>query len=193
MRISMASALLAIGTLTLPAAARAQGDQALGFRAGQWGADFQVAGGFTGAGAIKFTSPTRAWLIDLGSQVLHSSTTQPTGNGSGTVINLSVKVGRRMYGTITHRVAPWTAVGLIASYGRERDSGGDTTTSFGAGVFGSLGATWLITPHLGIGAQWSLIFNYSHQSITNPITGTAKNNTVNVTLPNMALGGQLYF
>ena len=193
MRISMASALLAIGTLTLPAAARAQGDQALGFRAGQWGADFQVAGGFTGAGAIKFTSPTRAWLVDLGSQVVHASGTQPgiVGSISGTSVNLSVKVGRRMYGTITHRVAPWTAVGVTASYGWLRSTT-DTVTSFGAGVFGSLGATWLITPHLGVGAQWSLIFNYSHQSTSGSV-GTTKDNAINITLPNMALAGQLYF
>lgn len=192
MRIPLVSALLVTCTLTLTAPARAQGNEALGFRAGQWGADFQVAGGFYGAGAIKFTSPTGAWLVDLGSQVVHASVNQPAGNSSGTAINLSVKIGRRMYGSIAHRVAPWTAIGVTASYGWQRSTT-DTATTVGAGVFGSLGATWLITPHLGLGAQWSLIFNYSHQSLKNGITGTTTSNSVNLTLPNMALAGQIYF
>lgn len=191
MRLPSTSALLVAFALTLAVEVRAQGTEALGFRSGQWGADFQVLGGFTGAGAIKFTSPTRAWILDLGSQVLHASSNQPTGNTSGTSINLSVKAGRRMYGTITHRVVPWTAIGVIASYEWLRSTT-DTTTGVGAGVFGSLGATWLITPHLGVGAQWSLVVSYTHQTASGAL-GTSKINTINVTLPNMALAGQLYF
>jgi hypothetical protein len=199
MRTSPVSALLIICTLAVTAEARAQGNEPLGFRAGQWGADFQVLGGFTGAGAIKFTSPTSAWILDLGNSVVHASGTFPgmSGTATGTSINVSIKAGRRMYRAISHNVAPSATLGMTATYFWQRATEADTalghSNGIGAGLFGSLGATWLITPHLGVGAQWSLAFNYMHQSFTSNRSGTSKTNTITVSLPNMALAGQLYF
>lgn len=199
MRILPASALLVSCLIALTMEARAQGDEPLGFRSGQWGADFQVQGGFTGAGAIKFTSPTRAWVLDLGTAVVHASANLPgtSATSAGTSVNLSMKAGRRMYGTITHRVAPWTALGVTAVYAWQRATSGDTvlqhSNTAGAGLFGSLGATWLITAHLGVGAQWSLLLNYAHQSFTSNVSGTSTVNSISVSIPNVALAGQVYF
>ena len=112
-------------------------------------------------------------------------------------MNVSLKAGRRMYGTITHRVAPWTALGVTGVYAWQRTTAGDTvlqhSNTAGAGLFGSLGATWLITAHLGVGAQWSLLLNYAHQSITSNVGGTSTVNSVSVSIPNVALAGQVYF
>ena len=199
MRILPASALPVICLVALTREARAQGDESLGFRSGQWGADFQVQGGFTGAGAIKFTSPTRAWVLDLGTGVVHASANLfgASGTSAGTSVNVSVKAGRRMYGAITHRVAPWTALGVTAIYSWQRATSGDTvlqhSNTSGAGLFGSIGATWLITSHLGVGAQWSLLLNYAHQSNTSNVGGTSTVNSISVSIPNVALAGQLYF
>ncbi len=57
-------ALIATLTLAMAAFAGAQQVDSLPFRAGQWAAEFTTAN-FSLVGALRFTSPSNAWLIDV--------------------------------------------------------------------------------------------------------------------------------
>jgi hypothetical protein len=61
----------------------------------------------------------------------------------------------------------------------------------GAGLFGNLGAAWLVTPHLGLGAQWQVSVTYTHTSLSG--TGTGKSDAVSLGLGQVSLTGQFYF
>ena len=196
MRIRQAAVPLVLLSTTLSSRAQAQGHDSTTFRRGEWGADFQIAGGFAGAGAFRFSSPTQAWLVDLETSLSHSSNTSPGFAGSANSVDLSLKLGRRRYATQAHSVAPWIAFGLTFAYSWHDLVTNDTVTArgrgIGGGVFGALGATWFVTPHLGVGAQWGLNVTYTHTTY-NGGSGSSSSNAIQATLPNMALVGQLYF
>jgi hypothetical protein len=130
-------------------------DTALFHRA-QWGVDFQFGGGFAGAGAIYFTSPTRAVVFDLTGQYNHSSA---SGGGQYNTANTTLGVGTRAYHYVAANVARWTTFGVSFLYTDQhstQDSSSSVSRGVGGGLFANLGATWLVTPHLGLGAQWQV-------------------------------------
>jgi hypothetical protein len=69
---------------------------------------------------------------------------------------------------------------------------GTTTNTWGGGLFGELGAGWLVTPHLALGAAWRLSADYEHSSWT---TGAFSGSSDGffLTLGGVRLTGQLYF
>jgi len=196
MRIEAACPSLVLLCIVTPAIrGLAQSPDSLAFRPGQWGAEFHVESGFAGAGALHFTSPTWAWLLDLGARYTRSAAASSGLAASNDALSLSLRIGRRRYAAITHHVAPWTAFGITALYGWQRSTR-DTLTarghSIGGGLFGTLGATWFVTPHLGLGAQWGVTALYIYQRDSDSF-GDSSYNALSVSLPNMALVGQIYF
>ena len=182
--------------LLAPALAAQVPDSAL-FHKGQWGVDFRVGSGFAGVGALHFTSPTHATLLDLSGGYSHvSNTTSPAFRAS--IANASLSLGSRAYHLIDPHVYRWTTIGLSFLYNRQSVTQGTATQTikgYGAGVFVNLGGTWLVTPHLGLGAQWQADVAYSHNSTSapfpNPSPGTS--DVVTVELARVALTGQFYF
>ena len=86
--------------LLAPALAAQVPDSAL-FHKGQWGVDFRVGSGFAGVGALHFTSPTHAMLLDLNGGYSHGSTTvSPASHGNS--VNAALSLGTRAY----HRLDP---------------------------------------------------------------------------------------
>jgi hypothetical protein len=173
-------------------------DSAL-FHRGQWGVDFRIGGGFAGAGALHFTSPTHAILFDLSGAYRHSSYTDATPtvratNGDGT---LSLGLGSRSYHPLGAHLYRWTTLGASFLYDRQSSTTQDTVTQtsqgLGAGVFVNIGATWLVTPHLGLGAQWQVDLTYTHNSVSSTSYGSGTSDNVTVGLARVALTGQLYF
>jgi len=67
-----------------------------------------------------------------------------------------------------------------------------TSQGLGAGAFVNLGGTWLVTPHLGLGAQWQVNLSYIHTKVTAPVT-SGTTDVVTFELARVALTGQFYF
>lgn len=72
----------------------AQGADSAMFHRGQWGADSIIGNGFFGAGALRFTSPDHAWLVDVGANYQNTSGTTNGVKNSGTRRRLPSRPGR---------------------------------------------------------------------------------------------------
>ena len=138
--------LAALASASAPATLLGQAAEPTPFHARQWGADFTIIGGFTGAGFIHFRNPTHAMVADLGVGI---QSTTPSGGGPGPL----------------------------------------SSNGWGGGIFGNVGASWLVTPHLGIGADWGVTVGYVHE--TGPLANVDRQWTVG--LGQLQLTGQLYF
>ena len=88
------TALFAVASLCSGTTA-AQAPDSLAFHRGQWGAEFNISGGFFSAGALRFTSATHAWLLDLGAGYSHNSFSGPAGSGSGNLTTITAELGSR--------------------------------------------------------------------------------------------------
>lgn len=146
----------------------AQQADTLPFRRGQWGAEFAVAN-FAGIGALRFTSPRSAWLLDVQGRIRRESgdTDDPT---TVNVVSDSeyaqLRLGWRRYGVLAPRVVRHAGVGVLASRGANRQQVGafavslpfvprlEKSASTSLGAFAELGAQWMITPKLSLGASY---------------------------------------
>lgn len=144
----------------------------LPFHKGQWAAQFVAGTQFVSAGVLHFRSPRSAWLID-GSvhysrierrdnylvDTLIVPLTSTAWSATGTV-----RFGLRSYRPLGDATQLFVTYGLmLQGGGGENTSLGQTTDtwSWGAGVFGELGANYMITPHIGLGAAAGLQAAYS--------------------------------
>jgi hypothetical protein len=196
-RRQTALALLAAAPLLAvpPGTARAQAPDSAAFHRGQWGMNLTLAYGAAGAGAIRFTSATRAVVLDLSASTSRTSYESSGSVNRTTDVGSDAKLGLRRYHVIGPRLYRWGTVGVTVSYDYRSTRytyGGVVTTEgysgLGGGVFGNLGATWLVTPHLGLGAQWEATFVYLHSEST-----TSRADSWKLALATVAAVGQLYF
>lgn len=159
-------AIVVVLVAVLPLDVDAQATDSLPFRAGQWGAEFSATGSFGSVGLLRFRSNRSAWLIDVGGNV--RSGTQSDYVTSTDRSSVDLRVGPRWYRPIGPRLMQFATVGPTIGYSYEKSSGGLagqeimlTQHSFGAGIFGELGAAWLVTPQLALGAAWQARAGYS--------------------------------
>jgi hypothetical protein len=174
-----------------PRSADAQASDSVVFHRGQWGAEFSIVNGFFGVGALRFSSPTRALLMNISTDYSHrsGSGTAPSTTGTGVALDL----GMRAHHSFGRRLYRLTTFGVFLGYGRQTISTNNTKAeTIGVGPFADLGATWLVTPHLGIGARWRASISYTHATVTDAST-SATANQVQISLGHIQLAGQLYF
>lgn len=167
------------GAQQAPATPERQDAAATGlpFRGGQWGMDFGISGGNTyRIGAVRFTSPRRAWILDgriSGSinrrEILADGDT--TGAGyvfDENVINqggsASLLVGRRAYRAIGARAMRTLsfAIGGGAGYGEHLADGRRVSSgvTWNGTAEGALGGHFRVTPSLALGATLRLGATY---------------------------------
>lgn len=192
----------------------AQSTDSLPFRAGQWAAEFSAAD-FSGVGALRFTNPRRAWLVDVQGRFYRQSGNNDQPNDFVLVSDtdaFQLRMGRRSYGMLAPRVVRQVTLGLIGSYGTSDVrpaalsvnapiSFETARTDYAAGVFAELGAQWMITPNLGFGAAWtatvqagrSQVERLSAQLPGGVLRTTTGVNTISGTLGALSVRGTLYF
>ena len=187
---------LVVGLSLQALPALAQAPDAVVFHRGQWGTEFTIGSGFAAAGVLRFSTPSRAVLLDVGAGYSHSSSTI----GSSTIgpysaigddVDLNLRLGTRSYRSIGRDLYRIVTLGASVNYQWEtlrQDSTRTTLHVIGGGVFADIGATWLVTPHLGLGARFGAAAGYSHTNAPNS-NGTR----FWVSIGNVALAGQLYF
>ena len=189
------SYLILASVLFLPNVAGAQSADSAAFHGRQWGTEFNIGGGFAAAGMIRFSSPTRALIANVGTDLSHSSSTYAGNANSGSDVGMNLRLGARAYHAVGSRVYRLTTVGLSLNYTWQQTTQGGSrfaSQGIGAGVFGDIGATWLVTPHLGLGARFAGTVMYNHYRSTEP-GSTARANQVRASVGSIALVGQFYF
>ena len=162
------------------------------FHHGQWGVEFVASNGVTGAGLIHFRSPTRAFVLDLSGSVATSTLTSSGMTNSGNASNVVVSLGARRYRSVTTRVLFLRTLGIEGGYTHQFLAGG-SQEAWLAGLFGELGASWLVTPHLALGGAWRLSADYSHLAASSGGVTNATGHQITFTLGRVQLTGQLYF
>ena len=166
MPLSPSRALCGALMLLVPVLAGAQpsgeSSDSLPFRAGQWGAEFQVRDG-TGLSALRFRDVDRAWIGTVSGELLRADADRFDQRR----YLATVQLGHRWYRPSARRaITPFWALGVGGSLFRDRretqlGTGPSPTaviddSSIALGAFGEVGAQWLVTPRLALGAAWQL-------------------------------------
>jgi hypothetical protein len=143
------------------------------FRRGQWALQFGAGASLASVGAVKFTSPTRAWLLDLQLTAEHSHATaqfspDTVSDEFSSHASVTARAGRRFYEVRHRAVAGYQTLGVLAGFTHScsgtsgfRAVGGYCANGWTAGAFGELGGVYLLTPHLSIGGGAAASFSYS--------------------------------
>ena len=196
MRVRPAVALLVLaGTYLLPRAGCAQDADSVLFHKGQWGAEFNIGSGFFAAGVLLFTSSKRALLLDLGTDYRYSSSTYNGFEVSDDDLTVVARLGMHAYRPYGARLYRLLTVGVLLNYTSRtftQDTLRATSEGLGGGVFADIGATWLITPHLGLGAKFGATVTYTHGTVGGA-AGSGSQDRFAASLGRAALVGQLYF
>jgi len=171
-----ARALVVSALLFVPSLLVAQEDSAA-FHAGQWAVQFGGGLNLFSLGALKFTGPRRAWLLDVGvSAVIVNGKLTDTFGGGTTDANdhftgLNVRVGRRFYGGGRGKITPFHSLALEGGYqNREikQATGRLVTSQSYGGVYWEVGAAYRIAPALSVGGTASISGGYLHRRQEDP-------------------------
>jgi hypothetical protein len=203
--LALASLVVLASLLAQPAASQetqrppnaiqpAATDDSLPFRRGQWGAEFGIDDGTVGIGVLRFRSPRKAWLIDGAVSAAWSDAESSfSGDDSRTSVFVRVRTGPRSYRVITAGSAGYLGMGLSAGYGWAATTG-NRYRSWDAGAFSELGAIYLVTRRLSLGAQIEIYgaFSWSHQRYADPPEAT-RDRRLSIGVRPPRIVGALYF
>lgn len=146
----------------------AQQADSLPFRTGQWGVEFTAAD-FAGVGALRFLSARNALLFNVQGRITRQSGSN-NDNASLHLVNDSDEVqarfGWRRYAPLAPRIVRHVGLGVQAFRGSSEQQIGSLSTSVldiplihsiteGFGAYAEVGAQWMITRNLSLGASWS--------------------------------------
>lgn len=206
-----AALLLAGGLAAAPAAAQstpasAPDTASLPFHAGQWGAEFGL-GTYTSAGFLRFRSPSRAWVGNVSADYSRRSREDNEWEQTDALLNLSA--GHRWFRAVLPDVSHFLTLGSVVGSRRSEQTRQSsvpgpgtaevrsTTSSYFAGLTADVGAQWMVTPSLSLGAKWGAqaVVGRDRERVrrdmssANELTGTS----VNLFLGRIAILGTLYF
>ena len=145
------------------------------FHQRQWAAQFAGGTSFASLGVLRFTAPTRAWLLDFRFTGGHSHDRMYSNDtlafeGATSNANVDVRIGRRFYQGHGKSVVSFQSAGVLAGFDHACQKSTQPSGSLGscangwtAGAFGDLGGAYLITPRFSIGGAATLAFSY-HRS-----------------------------
>ncbi|HVH10351.1 MAG TPA: hypothetical protein VM736_11190 [Gemmatimonadales bacterium] len=165
---------MAVSVPSLAAAQVVAPSDTLPFRHGQWAAQFGGGLNFASLGLLRFTTPSRAWLIDVRFDGHHSHITTHLRdtlllNDFTSTAGLNARAGRRFYQSRGKSVAVFQSVGLLGGYAHycSGQTGASVALPLGfcnngwnAGVFGELGGDYFISPRFSVGGIAGVTFSY---------------------------------
>jgi hypothetical protein len=179
---SRTAVLCAVVAMMLPASVGLAQDapkpDTMPFHKGQWAAQFVAGTQFFSAGVLHFRSPKSAWLLD-GSFYYTYSTFQADGDPSLTDTQnagaVRLRLGLRNFKPLGNSTQFFTTFGgvVLAGGSKDRGSFAGNGWSWGAGVFGELGANYMITSHIGFGAAAGLQVTYNRSGSDAPAASSS--------------------
>lgn len=165
-RFSLCSGL---ALLPILASAQESPSDSLPFHQHQWAAQFGGGTSFAGLGFLRFTAPRRAWLLDFHFTGGHSHDYQyanDTLTGQGLTSNATVdaRIGRRFYQSRGRSIESFQTVGALGGFAHSclevtPPTVGSCANGWTAGVFGEVGAAYLITRRFSIGGAATMAFS----------------------------------
>ncbi len=192
----IASTTIAVSLTASAQSLASQSADSTTFRAGQWGSEFSL-GGYNSLGVLRFSSPTRAWIGSLNGQFrsVDDDSNPPLAGGVTSSSAMNVQLGRRFYRPALPSVMQHLTLGALAGITRsevELPSGSTTDNGGVGGLFADLGALWMVTRSLSLGAAWTL-----SATVTRTENSTSqfeqKRSVTNVSLGQVSIRGALYF
>ena len=117
--------ILIVALLCSPLIASAQDIPApdtIPFHRGQWAAQFAARFGFGSLGVLRFTAPSRAWLLDLQFSGGHEDSEDRGTNPDATIrgyrsnASVSLRLGRRFYTPARGRVVGLYTMGASGGF-----------------------------------------------------------------------------
>jgi outer membrane protein W len=189
--LALASACVLV---TQPLYAQATTDTAA-FRQGQWAVEFIPNRDVTEAGVLRFSTPSRAWVLDGSATFEHTTITSNAAPDQSTRSgNVSARLGPRWYHSEYDRVVRFAGVGLTDSYSAGNQAGPSTFSqdNWSAGVYGELGLQYLFTRHLGLGVRGEVVAMRDIDHVTGN-NGTSHLTTDRVALAPLQIIGAFYF
>jgi hypothetical protein len=179
------------------------GQDSTPFHKGQWAAQFQAGSVFNSLGFIKFRSPTRALVLDVGIGGAHSERLMTDSTGANRFGGLNsnaftrVRFGWRGYkgdGIATKVVSHYT-LGVLAGFNHSASAfqnGSQESNGWMAGAFGDIGGTYLITSKFGIGALATASLSYQ-SSVTKGSGTRSRDWAIGGSVVNASLIATLFF
>ena len=169
------------------------------FHPGAWGIGFVVRNSVTEAGLLRFSTPTRAWVLD-GTVSINTQKESGTGIGDQTqeTSTLNAQLGPRFYHALNARASRYLGIGLSGGYAHSKFTGNSSHNDiWSIGAYGELGMQYMITRYLGIGWRGTLSGSRSETNSTeeNAQGGTATQQATayHLGLDAVQLTGTIYF
>jgi len=172
--------LLLSALVLLPSTLLAQdaATDSLAFHRGQWAVQFGGGLNLFSLGALRFTGPRTAWLLDFDAAVTIVNGERTDNFGGGTAdskdhfVAASARVGKRFYGGGRGKVVPFHSLALEGGYS-ERDvefAPGlrQVINQLYAVLYWEVGAAYRIAPALSVGGTGSISGGYVHRKTEDP-------------------------
>lgn len=165
---------LAIAALALAAPALTHAQTAPELRAGRWAGEASLGpGGLSGA-LLRFTSPSAAWLVGVNFELERTTVDDDSellpgeeADDAGTNVNLGARLGFRRYAGAGSAIRPVTGVGVLGSVFR-LDQGASLNEQSAVGAYGELGAVYLFSSRVSLGAAGELRATYNVDRLSGP-------------------------
>jgi hypothetical protein len=184
------------------AASEGTARDSLPFRPGQWGAEFAVQDFVSWASALRFHAPRQAWVATLSGNFARTEADRRDER----IVRAELGLGHRWYRSSREAIAPFVGIGVGAALVDDRleiqvGSAGSPPAVVGNErlfgiVYGEVGAQWLVTPRLALGAGWqvqaSLARNRVERVSASP-PSDPPGTSLGLRAQPMALRGTLYF
>jgi hypothetical protein len=174
----------------------------LPFHAGQWAAQFAGGASFATVGALRFTAPGRAWLLDFRFSGGHAHDTERVNDtlvvqGFSSNASVNARLGRRFYQARGKSVLSFQTVGALGGYGHSCGASGFGDESCGngwnAGVFAELGGAYPLTQRFSIGGTASVAFSYQRDTFRSAATVVSRRWSYQGSLQGLTFGATIYF
>ncbi|MCU0615990.1 MAG: hypothetical protein MUD17_02735 [Gemmatimonadaceae bacterium] len=197
------SATAAIAPLSAQSASGAAASDTLPFRAGQWGVEFNL-GSFSSVGVLRFRAPNRAWVGSVGAEYSRTPSASLLSNRKSSRVDLSL--GHRWFRPVRPNVSQFLSVGAVVGWRQVEPATltsvvpGETTfttprtASLVGGLSADVGAQWMVTSSLSLGAQWRAQALVSRDR--ERVSGTAPERTgtsIGLSVGRIGVLGSLYF
>ena len=184
-----------------PVRAQVTADSTTDFRAGEWGVGFIQGRGLTEGGVLRFTTPTRAWVLDgwaTFDQQVYPGAGLFGADVSSQATSINASIGPRWYHAQNKTLVRFAGVGIEGSYMHTHSSASSSiNTIWLAGAYGELGMLYMFTRHFGLGWRGSLVVarTAGHESQNNGFGGppTQKTTLYRVDLQPVQVMGTIYF
>lgn len=169
---------LALALAPMVGSAQGVTSDSIPFHQHQWAAQFTGGFSFASLGFLRFTAPTRAWVIDLHVSGGHS---HQNGYVNDSLVGQSyqsdaaifARVGRRFYQGRGKSVVSFQTIGGLGGFNHDCSANSQSPATscrngWTTGAFSEIGAAYLITRRFSIGGAVGASFSYSRATTKSP-------------------------